>query len=844
FSIVPDTLAAAPDVNTLDVGSIALVAQPAVTTNNVQTIGLLTGTGAVEGSQAVTIPANTASELTIHVSQSGLAAVANAYQLEVVDSSGQVVFAATTSGQALVGNVANLGVLGIAQDGTLTAEVGNLPAGTYTVQVVSSASSLTALLDPAGAATSGNGAILLQELGADGVVLGPDNEALVLNTVVNALNGSILGIPLNLGSTVQPLLQAVFDQVNAAANATPVSDLVSELSGVLSNSTVSSALGLAGLSVDSVLNSLLSTVSSTLLNNTLTLLQTTTVTTQLSEYQFGTGGVSGGNVITGVAETNTPSGADTLGAAGTTTVTKVAAGTAGTPQIVGATGTDIAGQYGTLHINPDGSYTYTASNNPASVGHSDVFTYTISDGTASASTTLTINIADTVAPTETPKITGIDGTAGTGATWTTTDTAPTIDGTLDAPLGYGEKVQVSTDGGLTWHDATINPADSSGLSWFYGTDALAAGTYNVEARIVDEVGNVDSNVASQSLAIDTSNVAPQVGSGTSLLGGIANVGALGLLDTGTSAFMAIDANNDLTKVTVQFSDTGVGIYAMSGLTQLATELGLTLTETHTTLVVTTSSTLTLTSATPGGVMTNEAVKEVLDTFYLQQAVNIGAGGNYTITATDSHNLSTSTSSSGGLLAVGVGSTMSSSILFSSTAGATIAAPDNHGYHLYGFGTGQTLQGGDGSDLLRGQPGAADSLHGGAGNDVLVYNANDIVIDGGSGSDTLLIEDAVASITATSGTGGTVTPVTNIETIQLGDDNNTHTLSLDATGAAHATGLVAGGTLTINGNGNDTVNLSGGVFTGQVLLNNHAYNQYALGSTTVLLEDGIHAHVTP
>ena len=54
----------------------------------------------------------------------------------------------------------------------------------------------------------------------------------------------------------------------------------------------------------------------------------------------------------------------------------------------------VAGQYGTLTINEDGSYSYTR-NAGTPGGVSDVFTYTLTDGDGDPSnTTLTINIGD------------------------------------------------------------------------------------------------------------------------------------------------------------------------------------------------------------------------------------------------------------------------------------------------------------------------------------------------------------------------------------------------------------------------------------------------------------------
>lgn len=68
----------------------------------------------------------------------------------------------------------------------------------------------------------------------------------------------------------------------------------------------------------------------------------------------------------------------------------------------GVTATDIDGKYGTLHIKADGSYTYTLSNSSDQIqqlGHdvslADKFSVTVTDGSLTATQTLTINISGT-----------------------------------------------------------------------------------------------------------------------------------------------------------------------------------------------------------------------------------------------------------------------------------------------------------------------------------------------------------------------------------------------------------------------------------------------------------------
>jgi VCBS repeat-containing protein len=113
-----------------------------------------------------------------------------------------------------------------------------------------------------------------------------------------------------------------------------------------------------------------------------------------------------GNVITGLNELTPSASADTKGA-DNATVTG-AHGTAASDVVVG-TNTVIAGQWGSLTISSDGSYTYTRDFSKAGGGQDDVFHYTLTDGdTDTSTTTLTIHIGDSpVTVTEpAPSVTG------------------------------------------------------------------------------------------------------------------------------------------------------------------------------------------------------------------------------------------------------------------------------------------------------------------------------------------------------------------------------------------------------------------------------------------------------
>ncbi|PBC07551.1 VCBS domain-containing protein, partial [Mesorhizobium sp. WSM3859] len=102
-----------------------------------------------------------------------------------------------------------------------------------------------------------------------------------------------------------------------------------------------------------------------------------------------------GNVITGAGSDGNAAGADVKGADDASVTSAYGKDGAGSAQTVTDAGVSIAGQYGTLLLHSDGSYTYTrAANTPGGVD--DVFHYTLTDGDGDqSSTTLTISIGNT-----------------------------------------------------------------------------------------------------------------------------------------------------------------------------------------------------------------------------------------------------------------------------------------------------------------------------------------------------------------------------------------------------------------------------------------------------------------
>ncbi|WP_204379459.1 beta strand repeat-containing protein, partial [Acinetobacter junii] len=846
LSLTIDPLNAIDDIATLNIGNVTATVGPEIQTTDVQVLGLAEASNGTDGSASVVI--DSYSVLHVEVSQEALVAVADGYRVDIVDAAGNIVASTNPNDLNLVGQVLTPiigGTLGLSGTNTLTADFLGLPAGTYRVVVHNDQNQLSRLLD-----SDGSGGVSLQELGDNGILLGAENQTLIVNTVVNALNNPILGIDLNLGSTVEPLINTVLNLINTTGQETPVSELVGILGDILSDPLILPIIGDTGLSVTDVLDSLVSTLATTLLANTLTLLQTTTITTQLTEYNVDPANstITGNNVISDAD----PAGNDVLGI-GITTVTKVsytnAAGVTTIVDVDPSSGADIIGDYGTLHINADGSYTYTANGNPAVTGPEDIFTYTLSDGFTSDTATLTINLTDNVAPTQTPNITAISTDTGTQGDWSTADNSPTIIGTLNNPLLPGEKVQVQIDGGA-WVDAYMDPNDTNaadGWTWFYGSNDLTVGNHTVAVRLIDGSGNVGTNTDTQAITIE-GNQAPIPIVNQGLLGGLIGADLLGLIDLGDQTYIAYDPDNNLQSISISYQvplDLSTG-FDLAASNQIAAELGLQFSVVHTNFsntvdnngtplnplddIITTtfpSSTLTIT-AIDGGVIDNLAVNELLRSVYLTATLNLGVAPTYSITTTDMNGL-TDTDSATTLIDIGLFAGSGDPTVIQGTPGDNIVNGTSANEHLYGFAGDDILLAGDGDDLLRGGAGT-DQLFGEDGNDTLIYDAADTVIDGGMGNDTLLITTATAAIL------GSTTAVHDIEKIQLETENESVTLTLGADGAARATG--AGSQLFVEGDGNDTLNLLGGVFVGQVLINGQAYEQYSLDGTTVLVNPAV------
>ena len=84
-----------------------------------------------------------------------------------------------------------------------------------------------------------------------------------------------------------------------------------------------------------------------------------------------------------------------------------------------------------------------------------------------------------------------------GTTVTVTGTATDVGGVIGG-------VQVSADGGKTWHPATAQIGTQS-VNWTYSFNAPSPGTYSIESRAVDDSLNIETPASGTSYVVAPSS---------------------------------------------------------------------------------------------------------------------------------------------------------------------------------------------------------------------------------------------------------------------------------------------------------------------------------------------------
>ncbi|MCB4360469.1 retention module-containing protein [Quatrionicoccus australiensis] len=326
-------------------------------------------------------------------------------------------------------------------------------------------------------------------------------------------------------------------------------------------------------------------------------------------------------------------------------------------------------------------------------------------------------------------------------------------GSFGADGGHVEKVTVNghtygyADADSTTHVLTIHTAAGEtivinmddGTYHYTATTPLTKGHYTaVDYTLVDNDGDTASSTLRFMGTADPVNVAPDTNIDTSNnLLGIIGLATLNLIDISTQqAFTAFDANENLSKVEIKYSSfLTLGTDRIAASQALAHELGLSISVVDTYSFLGAESVLTITSATPGGTISNLAVNELLGTVYLDQSslVDLSVGNSYSITATDSQGLS-HTSNDFTLLDLNLLNNPAShtGIQEGSTGNDTLTGTAGSD-RLYGYAGNDILAAGDDNDLIRAGAGN-DQLSGGNGTDILIGSAGNDILIGDAGSD--------------------------------------------------------------------------------------------------------------
>ncbi|HJR23166.1 MAG TPA: calcium-binding protein, partial [Dongiaceae bacterium] len=216
-------------------------------------------------------------------------------------------------------------------------------------------------------------------------------------------------------------------------------------------------------------------------------------------------GVATGNVVSGANTLSGNTGKDTPGVA-PNKITLIQFGI-NPPIAVPAGGADIAGIYGTLHINPDGSYIYTRTQVAiANVqpGTSDGFTYTYADKSgATSSHVLTLMLLpETVAIADSKGV--HKGTAFDDAIYGSSYAKATADGYITIDGGGGQDVIDATGAGASrllggvGNDFLIGSSDEDLLEGGAGADRIAGGGENDTASYASSKAGVTVDLSNSS----------------------------------------------------------------------------------------------------------------------------------------------------------------------------------------------------------------------------------------------------------------------------------------------------------------------------------------------------------
>lgn len=539
--------------------------------------------------------------------------------------------------------------------------------------------------------------------------------------------------------------------------------------------------------------------------------------TSLTQFT-GTGSATSGNVIT---DTGTDGTVDSRGPDSGAVLQVLKNGSYVTA--ASGAGTTVQGQYGTLVIHADGSYTYTPNGSPSSVGKVDVFSYQlVHPNGLSDSANLYVRI-------DSPQATEIWSDSNLGAPATVVDAVNDID---SSQITLANRVDSSSATLGTLSLPVIGSRQA-----IYTTSVAADTSANLQvvvnsANLLTLLGN--TTIGLYKLNTSTGQyVLVQSVPGSSLLTLLG--GGAGYTFTGQTAG----------SYQVRVSSSGIGL-----LSSITTSLNTT--TTHLTEFVVSSATvasgnlITDPSGTDnlGSALTVLSVLTAAGTYTIPGYNGVSVAGTYGTLLVHADGSYTYTLNSGLTSAVigqhdtftyelthpnGTTDTATLTVNLDNAAGLTtfsalVADTSDDSLAVASVAaaaSSEVLAGTDGNDHLVGSQGGHITLEGGAGNDILeVVDQNFASVDGGSGTDTLLWGGGDASIDL----GTLAERIHNIEVIDLNDTSAVAlTLNLADVVAITETG---NDTLIIKGDDKDSVHMTDNwTLVGNQTADGIDYNQY-------------------
>ena len=369
-------------------------------------------------------------------------------------------------------------------------------------------------------------------------------------------------------------------------------------------------------------------------------------------------------------------------------------------------------------------------------------------GNTSAPSTVFNVTVDTAAPTALVSITAIADDTGTPGDFTTSDTSLTVSGTNGA-LGGGEKVQVSSDGGSTWADAIV-----STTTWSYVDPVTHSSNFTYQARVVDGAGNI-GNTANQAIILSTSGLIINGTSGADFLvgtNGDDTINGLGGDDT-INGFVGADrvnggAGNDTIVLTATSTDlntaTNTQIVNVEVVSAAGAATGVIINlhnQTENLTIIGSGNNDTITGNTGNNTINAGGGDDTIVGFVGTDRID-GEGGTdmIVLTATSAALNSANNRSIVNIEAVSAASAGSGVIIDVSN--------QNEGFMITGSTFGDTIIGGDGNDAVLGFVGM-DRIDGGGGTDMIVLTTTSADLNS-AGNFRIVNVEAVSAASAESG----------------------------------------------------------------------------------------------